>query len=131
MLLFRGVFCTLCQIDLIRCLCCLSASVPLLISYLLIRAITIRVLISATEKYRFVNVFIHFWCIVLYVLAAQSYPTLCGPMDCSLPGSSVHGILQAAILKWVALPLSGYLPDRGISHVFHIAGQIFYHLSHQ
>ena len=34
---------------------------------------------------------------------AQSCPTLCDPMDCSLPGSSVHGILQARILDWVAI----------------------------
>ena len=34
----------------------------------------------------------------------QSYPTLCGPMDCSPPGSSVHGILQVAIVEWVAMP---------------------------
>ena len=33
----------------------------------------------------------------------QSYPTLCGCMDCSLPDSSVHGILQARILEWVAM----------------------------
>ena len=33
----------------------------------------------------------------------QSYPTLCDPMDCSLPVSSVHGILQARILEWVAM----------------------------
>ena len=33
---------------------------------------------------------------------AQSCPTLCDPMDCSSPGSSVHGILQARILEWVA-----------------------------
>ena len=36
----------------------------------------------------------------------QSCPTLCDPMDCSLPGSSVHGILQARILEWVAIPFS-------------------------
>ena len=35
-------------------------------------------------------------------LVAQSYPTLCNPMDCSLPDSSVHGIFQARKLKWVA-----------------------------
>ena len=34
---------------------------------------------------------------------AQSCPTLCSPMDCSLPGSSVHGIFQARILEWVAI----------------------------
>ena len=35
-------------------------------------------------------------------------------MDSSLPGSSVHGILQARILEWVAIPFSGDLPDPGI-----------------
>ena len=34
----------------------------------------------------------------------QSCPTLCNPIVCSLPGSSVHGILQARILQWVAVP---------------------------
>ena len=37
---------------------------------------------------------------------AQSCPTLCNPMDCSLPCSSVHGILQARILEWVAISFS-------------------------
>ena len=36
---------------------------------------------------------------------AQSCPTLCDPMDCSLPGSSVHGIFQAGVLEWVAIAL--------------------------
>ena len=35
------------------------------------------------------------------VLVTQSCPTVCDPMDCSPPGSSVHGILQARILEWV------------------------------
>ena len=34
---------------------------------------------------------------------AQSRPTLCNPMDCGPPGSSVHGILQSEILEWVAI----------------------------
>ena len=34
---------------------------------------------------------------------AQSCPTLCNPMDCSLPGSSVHGIFQAIVLEWIAI----------------------------
>ena len=37
---------------------------------------------------------------------AQSCPTLCDPMDCSLPGSSIHGIFQARILEWVAISFS-------------------------
>ena len=40
------------------------------------------------------------------VLVMQSCPTLCDPMDWSLPGSSVHGILQRRILEWVAIPFS-------------------------
>ena len=39
-------------------------------------------------------------------LVAQSWPTLCDAMDCSLPASSVHGDLQARILEWVAMPSS-------------------------
>ena len=39
-------------------------------------------------------------------MCAQSCPTLCKPMDCNLPGSSVHGILQARLLAWVAIPFS-------------------------
>ena len=39
-------------------------------------------------------------------LVAQSRPTLCDPTDCSPPGPSVHGILQARVLEWVAMPFS-------------------------
>ena len=39
--------------------------------------------------------------------ATQSCPTLCDPVDCSPSGSSVHGILQARILEWVAISFSG------------------------
>ena len=46
---------------------------------------------------------------------AQLCPTLCDPMDCSLPGSSLHGVLQARVLEWVAIfLLQGNLPDPGI-----------------
>ena len=40
------------------------------------------------------------------VLVAQPCPTLCDSTDCSSPGSSVHGILQARILEWVAISFS-------------------------
>ena len=40
------------------------------------------------------------------VLVTQSCPTLCSPLECSLPGSFVHGILQARILEWVTIPFS-------------------------
>ena len=57
---------------------------------------------------------------------AQSCLTLCDPMDCSLPGSSVHGILQARILEWVDIFFSrGTSQPRDISRVSHIAGRLF------
>ena len=37
---------------------------------------------------------------------AHSCPALCDPMDCSLPGSSIHGILQARVLEWGAIAFS-------------------------
>ena len=45
------------------------------------------------------------------MLVAQSCPTLCDPMDYIPPGFSVHGLLQARILEWVAIPFSRVLPD--------------------
>ena len=43
---------------------------------------------------------------------AQLCPTLCNPMDYSPPDSSVHGISQARILEWVAIPTPGDLPEQ-------------------
>ena len=56
----------------------------------------------------------------------QSYPTLCDPMNYSLPGSSVHGILQARILEWVTVPFSKEPSQpRDQIQVSHIAGTFF------
>ena len=52
---------------------------------------------------------------------AQLYLTLCDPMDCSPPGSSVHGILQARILEWIAMPPPGDLPDPRIESMSPVA----------
>ena len=65
------------------------------------------------------------------VLVSQSCPTLCDPMDCSPPGSSVHGILQARILEWVAIPFSrGSSQPRdqnpGLLHCRHVLYQLSY-----
>ena len=53
-------------------------------------------------------------CLKLEVLVPQSCPALCDFMDCSSPGFSVHGILQARILAWVVVPPPGNPPDPGI-----------------
>ena len=58
-------------------------------------------------------------------LIARSCPTLCDPMDCSPPGSSVHGILQAGILESVAIPSSrGSSQFRDRTHVSYVAGRL-------
>ena len=66
------------------------------------------------------------------VLVAQSWLILHNPMNCSLSGSSIHGILQARILESVAIPFfraSSQPRDR--TWVSCIVGRRFYHLSHQ
>ena len=45
----------------------------------------------------------------LHAKSLQSSPTLCDPMDCSPPGSSVHGISQARTLEWVAMHSSPFM----------------------
>ena len=65
----------------------------------------------------------------VYVLVAQSCPTLGSPMDYSPPGSSVHGILQARTPKWVAIPFSrGSSQPRDqtlVSYISALAGGFF------
>ena len=53
-------------------------------------------------------------CLCLSAQSLQSCPTVCNPMDDSTPSSSVHGILQARILEWMACPPAGDLPEPGI-----------------
>ena len=60
------------------------------------------------------------------VKVAQSCPALCNPMDCSPPGSSVHRILQARILEWVAVPFSrGSSQPKDQTQVSGTAGRFF------
>ena len=60
------------------------------------------------------------------MLVTQSCPTLCDPVDCSLPGSSVHGIFQARVLEWVAIPFPrGSSQPRDRTLVSCITGRFF------
>ena len=63
---------------------------------------------------------------VVVALVTRSYLTLCDPMDCSPPGFSVYGILQARILEWIAIPFSrGSSWSRDWPWVSCIAGRFF------
>ena len=66
------------------------------------------------------------WSDVKWCEVTQSCPTLCDPVDGSPPGSSVHGILQARILEWVAISFSrGSSRPRDRTQVSHTAGRRF------
>ena len=65
------------------------------------------------------------------VLDAQLCPTICNPLDCSLPDSSVHGILQAGILQCIVIPFPGDLPKPGMEPRPPTLWQTYYHLKHQ
>ena len=58
-------------------------------------------------------------------LSLQLCPTLCDSVDCSLPVSSVRGILQARILEWVAMPTSRGLSQPDQTQISHIEGGFF------
>ena len=78
------------------------------------------------------------WCMCMYVRARARAQLLsgiwlfCHPMGCSLPGSSVHGILQGGILEWVAISSSrGSSWPRDQTQISCTADRFFYHQSHQ
>ena len=70
----------------------------------------------------------------LYAKSLQSCPILCDPMNCSPPGSSVHGILQARIMEWIAISYSkgSSLPrdQTHLSYVFYIGRWVLNHKCH-
>ena len=60
------------------------------------------------------------------VCVCVSCSVVCDPMDCSMPGTSVHGILQARILEWVVMPFSRRSSQpRDRTQVSHVAGRFF------
>ena len=65
-------------------------------------------------------------CVCVCALGSSVVPDSCNPIDCSLPGSSDHGILQARILEWVAVSFSkGSSQPRKQTQVSCIAGRLF------
>ena len=67
---------------------------------------------SAFAFYKITHIYVHH--VKVKALDNQLCLTLGDPMDCSLPGFSVHGILQERIQEWVTAPFSGDLPNSGI-----------------
>ena len=76
--------------------------------------------------------YIHKHIYISEVKVAQLCPALCDPMDCSPPGSSIHKILQARILEWVAISFPrGFNPSQGWNPGLPDCRWTLYHLSHQ
>ena len=65
-------------------------------------------------------------CVCVVCVCVLSCPTLCNPLDCSPPGSSVHGNFQARIMEGLPFPTPGHLPDSGIEGVSCSGRQILY-----
>ena len=70
--------------------------------------------------------FVSYITLKMKVLVAQLCSVVCNPMDCTPPGSSVHGILQARILEWIAIPFfRGFSWPRNQTQVSCLAGRFF------
>ena len=88
-----------------------------ILSYLKIRTVS-----EISFKFLVLTIAFVYSCEVKWSELAQSCPTLCDPMDSSPPGSSIHGILQARILEWVAISFSrGTSRPRDRTRVSHLA----------
>ena len=82
---------------------------------------------DTTERLHFHVVYIHTYTCV-HAQSLQSCMTLCNPMDCSLPGSSVHGTSQARILEWAVISFSkGSSPPRDRTQISCIGRRILHH----
>ena len=90
--------------------------------------------IASVHQGKFMRLFSNHKTGLTACVLTQSCPTLCDPMDCSPPGSFVHGILQARILEWVAMPFSrGSSQSRDrtcVSYLSYVGRRILYHWHH-
>ena len=69
------------------------------------------------------------WC-CCFRLVTKPCPTLCDAMDCSLPGSSIHGIFQARVLEWVAIAFSDPLTTQSENAPFNVSHQKHINIQH-
>ena len=78
---------------------------------------------TCTHIHTHIYIYIH----IYIMLVSQSCLTLCDPLVCSLPGSSLHGILQTRILQWVAIPFSrgSSQPSRSLLVIHFIYGSVY------
>ena len=89
--------------------CIMMPSVPEVIRKFLYQIRFLVCVSGLTDSFYYFTFQLEFKLLCKHAKSLQSCLTLCDPMDCNPPGFSVHGILQARILKWIAMPSSrGY-----------------------
>ena len=104
--------------------------IPLPITYFILLQLSWQEILLTSESLKMTLAYT--WHLVKWSEVAQPCPTLCDPRDCSLQGSTVHGIFQARVLEWVAITFSrGSSWPRDRTQVSCIAGRHFYCLRHQ
>ena len=93
-------------------------------SHLPFASLLFSAICKASSEYHFA--FLHFFFLKWSEVKSLSCVRLCDPMDCSLPGSSVHGIFQAVVLEWIAISFSrGSSQPRDRTQVFRIVDRRF------
>ena len=98
--MYRRVVCLFCKVNYVG-----------LLLYILLYYVALLIIMSIIYDGLWLVLIINYQGFSFYSIkkeseVSQSYPTLCDPMACSLPGSSVHGVFQARILEWVAISFS-------------------------
>ena len=113
-MMFNISICLLCVSTYVPISCLLSYCRLKVLSFVYTRSSMLRMLTLIRALFIFFsNDIIMYLSLFLFYLVTKLCPTLCNPMDCSLPGSSAHGILQARMLEWVAIPSPGIFPTQG------------------
>ena len=111
---------------------CLFFGSWLILFFGLIHRLSLWCIYCFLRKNQTVNQILMSLRVTVKVLVSQLCLILCNPMDCRLPGSSDHGILQARILEWVSPSLlQGIFPTLGLKLGLPHWRKVLYHLSHQ
>ena len=88
----------------------------ILFHLVILLGISHKTIINTMDIYLYFHGIFYIYIYIMVCVHAQCL-TLCDPMDCSPPGSSIHGISQARILEWIAISSPGDLPNPGIEPV--------------
>ena len=126
-MMFNISICLLCVSTYVPISCLLSYCRLKVLSFVYTRSSMLRMLTLIRALFIFFsNDIIMYLSLFLFYLVTKLCPTLCNPIGYSPPGSMVHGISQARILEWVAIPSPGIFRTQGSNLSFLHCRQILY-----